>query len=127
MASKLSVLALVAVGVTFSLWTIAMLTPGWLIMKVNNETFEKWMSASEIYLSGNQLNGLIPSQMGTLLSLEHLDLEFNEFTGLIPSQLGKILSLRYLHLWQSLLMGSIPSQLGTMLSLLALPGVPQAI
>jgi hypothetical protein len=44
MASKLSVLVLVLVGLTFSLWTIAMLTPGWLIMKVTNEMYPQGVS-----------------------------------------------------------------------------------
>ncbi|XP_048767309.2 uncharacterized protein LOC125674238 [Ostrea edulis] len=46
MASKLAVVALVMVGLTFSLWTVAMFTPGWLVISITDETYPQGMEGS---------------------------------------------------------------------------------
>ncbi|XP_048767310.2 uncharacterized protein LOC125674239 [Ostrea edulis] len=46
MTYKPSVLALVMVGLTFSLWTIAMVTPGWLVFYMINELYPQGMEAA---------------------------------------------------------------------------------
>lgn len=45
MASKLAVVALVMVGLTFSLWTVAMFTPGWLVISITDETYPQGVSS----------------------------------------------------------------------------------
>ncbi len=74
--------------------------------------------------SGNNLAGMIPSEIGNLVGLEELILSRNELTGLIPMEMGNLVSLRVLDLARNQLNGSIPSDLGglTNLNLLFLYG-----
>ncbi|XP_062581645.1 uncharacterized protein LOC134243410 isoform X2 [Saccostrea cucullata] len=46
MASKLSFVSLVLIGVTLTCWTVAMLTPGWLVVYITNELYPKGMKAA---------------------------------------------------------------------------------
>ena len=65
-------------------------------------------------LSDNGLNGSIPSGIGILASLQHLDLSQNLVSGSIPSDLGTSANLQHLDLSQNLVSGSIPSDLGSL-------------
>ena len=60
----------------------------------------------------NALSGSIPSEIGSLGNLTHLDLVGNELTGEIPPELGNIANLAVLLLGGNVLSGSIPSELG---------------
>ncbi len=68
-------------------------------------------------LHNNQLTGSIPSELGSLASLQYLYLQDNELTGSIPSELGSLTSLQWLYLHNNQLTGSIPTQLGSLASL----------
>jgi hypothetical protein len=70
-----------------------------------------------LILVGNQLSGVIPPELGNLLSLEELDLSSNQLSGVIPPELGNLSSLTYLLLDSNQLGGSIPQELGKMSSL----------
>uniref|UniRef100_A0A0R0FSN4 Disease resistance R13L4/SHOC-2-like LRR domain-containing protein n=1 Tax=Glycine max TaxID=3847 RepID=A0A0R0FSN4_SOYBN len=62
----------------------------------------------------------IPSFLGTMTSLTHLNLSYTGFMGKIPSQIGNLSKLRYLDLSVNYLLGegmAIPSFLGAMSSL----------
>lgn len=61
-----------------------------------------------LYLSGNNLNGPIPDELGSIESLQLLDLSFNQLTGQIPANLGSLPSLSYLSLSENPLKGSFP-------------------
>ena len=67
------------------------------------------------------INGLtIPSEIGLLTSLIHLELKQIELTGSIPSDIGLLNQLTYLELWQIGLTGSIPSSIGNLVQLTTL-------
>ena len=68
-------------------------------------------------LLSNRLTGVIPSQLGSLASLQYLWLSENQLTGGIPSELGSLASLQYLWLSENQLTGGIPSELGSLASL----------
>ncbi|KAK1381344.1 Protein kinase domain-containing protein [Heracleum sosnowskyi] len=70
---------------------------------------------------GNYLSGTLPSSLGNLTSLEHLDVSWNILiTGFIPSELGNLTNLSILYLSGNNLNGSIPSEIGTMSNLIEL-------
>ncbi|XP_041017353.1 probable leucine-rich repeat receptor-like protein kinase At1g35710 [Juglans microcarpa x Juglans regia] len=71
-------------------------------------------------MSGNQLNGSIPEELGNLRKLVELDLRENNFTGPIPSSLSLLTSLTLLVLSENQLNGSIPEELGNLSSLFKL-------
>ncbi len=71
-------------------------------------------------LRANNLEGLIPADLGSLSNLSSLDLGSNRLTGPIPSELGKLTSLERLDLGSNQLFDSIPSELGSLSSLSSL-------
>ena len=77
----------------------------------------------ELSLHDNQLSGAIPSELGDLTNLTVLSLHDNQLSGAIPSELGDLTNLTYLDLDANQLSGAIPSELGglTNLTVLALP------
>ena len=79
-------------------------------------------SIDVLYLYSNDggLDGGIPSELGNLTSLRHLQLHNNGLTGEIPASLGNLSRLRYLLLSRNELTGSIPSELGNLSNLKAL-------
>ena len=68
-------------------------------------------------LSGNNLSGPIPAQLGDLASLRRLRLGFNDLVGPIPPELGDLTSLELLLLEGAGLVGSIPPELGNLSAL----------
>ena len=65
---------------------------------------------TELRLRDINLFGGIPTQIGNLTALMHLDLADNYLEGsVIPSQIGNLTELRYLNLWSSDLEGEIPA------------------
>ncbi len=71
-------------------------------------------------LSSNKLNGLIPSELGNLASLQHLNLYSNNLTGPIPPELGNLANLTSLRLGNNRLTGPIPPELGNLANLTSL-------
>ena len=68
-------------------------------------------------LSGNQLVGEMPPQLGNLAGLEWLDLNDNNLSGEIPPELGNLVNLRNLSLSGNQLSGEIPPELGNLVNL----------
>ncbi|CAI5507753.1 unnamed protein product [Closterium sp. Naga37s-1] len=60
------------------------------------------------------LDGTIPSGIGSLASLEYLQLSVNQFTGPIPDSIGNLWQLRYLDLSYNQLSGPIPPTLSNL-------------
>lgn len=71
-------------------------------------------------LSNNRFSGVIPEELGQLISLQMLNFSHNNFTGLIPSSLGNLAALESLDLSSNKLGGGIPSQLTNLTFLEAL-------
>ena len=63
---------------------------------------------TSIILSGNNLSGPIPTEIGKLTSLTQLHLQKNDLTGSIPAALGSLTSLTILFLHDNALSGTIP-------------------
>ncbi len=66
---------------------------------------------------GNGLAGTIPPELGTIGSLEYLDLGYNELSGRIPAELGELANLGLLALGGNDLSGRIPPELGNLTNL----------
>ena len=70
-----------------------------------------------LQLVDNNLDGVIPPELGRLARLENLQLFGNPLTGPIPPELGKLSRLRRLYLFFTLLSGTIPPELGNLQAL----------
>ena len=68
-------------------------------------------------LSGNNLRGPIPPELGELANLRTLDLSRNNLAGSIPLELGYLVKLRTFNLRASNLGGTIPPELGNLAEL----------
>jgi hypothetical protein len=74
-------------------------------------------SLTGLYMWSNQLSGVIPPELGSLSSLLELSLDSNQLSGVIPPELGNLPSLRVAYLSSNQLSGSIPAQLENLLGL----------
>ncbi|XP_010477947.1 PREDICTED: receptor protein kinase-like protein ZAR1 [Camelina sativa] len=59
-----------------------------------------------------KLVGFLPSSLGVLTNLRHLNLRSNELSGSLPAELFKAQGLQSLVLYGNLLSGSIPNEIG---------------
>ena len=71
-------------------------------------------------LSGANLSGTIPPELGRLTQLVELDLSGNALGGSIPSELGNLTALKQLRLSSNGLSGPIPPELGRLTNLVEL-------
>ena len=74
----------------------------------------------KLLLSGTNLNGVIPSELGDLAELRELRLYGPNLTGAIPPELGSLTALTHLHLFGNNLTGPIPPELGNLTVLTSL-------
>ncbi|KAI8533708.1 hypothetical protein RHMOL_Rhmol10G0030200 [Rhododendron molle] len=74
-------------------------------------------------MSSNILNGSIPSSIGHLSNLTHLDLSSNQLCGSIPPEIWNLKNLELMYMSLNILNGSIPSSIGHLsnLTYLSLP------
>lgn len=79
-------------------------------------------SLESLDLSYNQINGSIPTSLGSLSKLFSIELNNNNLTGTIPDTLGSLVYLQTLHLEYNNLNGKIPNTLGVRDSSGGLPG-----
>ncbi|XP_072977531.1 receptor-like protein EIX2 [Typha angustifolia] len=83
-----------------------------LVMKGNTYTYSKILSqVTAMDLSGNNLSGVIPKEIGALRQLRNLNFSGNHLVGMIPEKIGDMLSLESLDLSSNKLSGAIPQSL----------------
>ena len=97
----------------------------------------KYVSARaiELHLSDLGLNGFVPTELGNLTDLRHLELRDNRLTGGIPTKLRFLDALEGLYLHSNELTGSIPADLGKLVNLVELDlggnrltgGIPESL
>ncbi len=71
----------------------------------------------ELWLPENNLSGTIPPEIGLLTDLEQLNLSWNNLSGTIPSEIGLLTDLEQLNLSWNNLSGTIPSEIGLLTDL----------
>ncbi|GJN22138.1 hypothetical protein PR202_gb09676 [Eleusine coracana subsp. coracana] len=76
--------------------------------------------------NNNNINGLIPEDIGKLTKLKTLDLSSNHFSGEIPSSVGHLESLQYLDLSYNNLSGPIPGSLTKTFNIVGNPLICEA-
>lgn len=80
--------------------------------------FSSFPNLVRLDLVGNELQGIIPFEIGTLSKLTHLHLGFNNLIGEIPpSSIGNLKNLVSLSLENNSLTGQIPSSIGCLTNL----------
>ncbi|KAM7269758.1 hypothetical protein ACFE04_025255 [Oxalis oulophora] len=72
-----------------------------------------------LQLTGNQLSGEVPVDIGKMLNFSMLHLGFNNFSGKLPTQIG-LLQLIVLNVTQNKFSGEIPTEIGNLKCLLNL-------
>ena len=77
-------------------------------------------NCSALIMGGNNLNGIIPEEIGQLQSLEQLYLGDNGFFGGIPSEIGSLVNLINLNLDNNNLNEEIPAEIGNLINLITL-------
>jgi hypothetical protein len=66
-------------------------------------------------LARNNLDGMIPTELRFLLSLEELQMQRNVLKGNMPSEIGDFPNLQELDLSENMLTGNVPSEIGQLL------------
>ncbi len=79
--------------------------------------YDPYGRVTELNLSGNNLTGTIPTQLGNLTQLTYLNLYNNKLSGSIPAQLGNLINLQVFSLSYNQLSGNIPTQFGNLINL----------
>ena len=72
---------------------------------------------NNISLQNNNLNGILPSALGSLSALHDLQLSQNQLSGSIPVEIGNLTKLVQLFLFSNHLSGQIPAEIGNLSAL----------
>ena len=64
-----------------------------------------------IFLQHIALKGVLPTEIGRLIQLSHLNLDYNSITGKLPSQLGLLVRLKTLDVSFNAITGHLPYQI----------------
>lgn len=67
-----------------------------------------------LLLEYENLNGVLPAELGDLTAITLLWLQGNSISGSIPSEIGNLVDLNSLKIWNNQLTGAIPSSLGNL-------------
>jgi len=69
---------------------------------------------TELDLENQELSGLIPIEIGSLINLVTLNLSYNALSGEIPAEIENLINLETLRLNDNSLSGEIPSEIGNL-------------
>ena len=72
---------------------------------------------TKIELFSNNLEGIIPAEIGNLLNLSFLHLSDNQLSGAVPPEIGYLENLTDLYLQSNMLTDSIPAEIGQLINL----------
>jgi len=73
-----------------------------------------------LILGSNNIYGSIPKEICNLTSLEVLGINENQITGIIPIEIGNLINLKILCLGGNQLSGTIPSEIGSLVGLVSI-------
>nr|XP_011462297.1 PREDICTED: probable LRR receptor-like serine/threonine-protein kinase At1g74360 isoform X2 [Fragaria vesca subsp. vesca] len=80
---------------------------------VAGSTIRTLQISGYIQLSGNQLSGQVPPEIGEMQTISMLNLAFNKFYGELPAEIGQM-TLVVLNLTKNSFSGQIPMEIGNM-------------
>jgi len=83
----------------------------------NVELIWSLINLKKLGISGANLSGEFPPEIGLLTNLEYLTLHSNQLTGEIPFFIGNLTNLEYLYLDNNQLTGEIPLEIGNLTNL----------
>ena len=89
-----------------STWDLNASEDTWYGIKIENNKLV------EINLQFNNLQGVLPLEIGNLVNLKKINLGFNKLTGTIPTSIKNLKELTSLELFMNELEGNIPAELG---------------
>ncbi|WCJ40251.1 receptor-like protein kinase 2 [Euphorbia peplus] len=85
--------------------------------EIHESFFRSCQRMTQFEAADNRIEGSLPSSIGNLGMLRHLDLRGNNISGSIPSQLGQMTTLTVLDLSHNALTGSLPENMTNATSL----------
>ena len=85
--------------------------------EIGNLSKLTYLNLAGAWENPNNLIGSIPTELGKLENLEFLNIGFNKLSGEIPAELGNLNNLYYLNLQFNQLHGSLPVDLGNLSNL----------
>ena len=77
------------------------------------------VTVTAINLSGNNLVGTLPTEIGDFPDLTALNVHTNVLYGALPASIGDLANLTLLHIYENDLTGALPTQVGNLTNLVA--------
>ncbi|BAB10966.1 receptor protein kinase-like protein [Arabidopsis thaliana] len=77
-----------------------------------------FLHVKELLLSGNQLTGSLPQELGSLSNLLILQIDYNEISGKLPTSLANLKKLKHFHMNNNSITGQIPPEYSTLTNVL---------
>eukprot|EP00241_Pyramimonas_parkeae_P004784 CAMPEP_0114246172 /NCGR_PEP_ID=MMETSP0058-20121206/12309_1 /TAXON_ID=36894 /ORGANISM="Pyramimonas parkeae, CCMP726" /LENGTH=350 /DNA_ID=CAMNT_0001359317 /DNA_START=587 /DNA_END=1640 /DNA_ORIENTATION=+ len=71
-------------------------------------------TCTRMWLRASQLTGTIPTQLGTLTSITHIEIHTNQLTGTLPTELGALTRMTRMSFFFNWLTGTVPTELGAL-------------
>jgi len=84
-------------------------------------------SLQHLSFRDNHIGGQIPTWLGAIASLQKIEAGNNHLSGTVPSELGQLTQLQELALYRNQIRGNLPSELGNMRQLTGLTAITNAL